>query len=146
MKAWRPTVPWFKTAFLFFSILQHGLKFPPTSGQRRGMPCPECSAGLRTTGGERKGTCQVHPITSGVFNRCANHTIWRSVTADISLCCRGLPWQHGSRVMADQVVAPSRGWSECVDKVGCNSAINLHNVYSNETLLLNFSNAPSYTV
>lgn len=70
---------------------------------REGIPCPGRGAGPWTTVRERKGTCQVHPKTSGVLNRCANHTIWRSVPADWSLRGKDLPWQqHGSRVMTDQ--------------------------------------------
>lgn len=92
-----------------------------------------------TTGGERKGACQVHPKTSGAFNRCANHTIWRSVSADRLLCGKCLPWQqHCSRVMTDQVVKPQRDWSKHLHMVGWNPEINLNNAHSNNVLNLFF--------
>lgn len=69
----------FQTAtFLFLlHLLQQALKIPQTSGQIKTMPWG----------------CQVHPKTSGAFNRCAKHTIWRSVSAVRQLSGKGLPAQ-----------------------------------------------------
>lgn len=68
-------------------------------------------------GGGVSATCTQK--TSGPRSRCATLTIWRSVSADGSLCGKGLPrQQHGSGVLTDQAVKPQRGQSEYVRKVG----------------------------
>lgn len=97
------------------------------------MPCPGRGAGATDNEwGEKRGLPRASKKTSGPLNRCANRTIWRSVSADRSLCGKGPPRrQHGSRAMTDQAVKPRRDRSERVREVGRFHATRLNDSHSN---------------